>query len=198
MLHQVVVTIILFNLREKELQVLLLSSGKEYHLPSLFPLESESLEQAVARLVASLVDQRETHLQQLHVYGEADEPLKVVYLGILPAKASLVEKTSTWMPVNKSITLSPSETGVLKQALRRLRSQVSQGRLILSFLPREFTLGEVQGAYETILGGKMDKRNFRRQLLGSSVVEPTSRQRTGGGRPARLYRVRVAEKAVRK
>jgi len=68
-------------------------------------------------------------------------------------------------------------------------------------LPGEFTLSELQHTYEIILGERLDKRNFRRRILQSGIIEETARTRSGEGRPARLYRYRpdaVAEVRARR
>ena len=64
-----------------------------------------------------------------------------------------------------------------------------------------FTLTELQEAYEHILEEKLDKRNFRRKVLGAGILEQTPLRRSGGHRPARLYRFRtdaVAEVRARR
>ena len=69
-------------------------------------------------------------------------------------------------------------------------------------LPDEFTLSELQRAYETILGEALDKRNFRRKILSAAIIEETGhRRQEGEGRPAMLYRYRenaVAEVKTRR
>ena len=52
-----------------------------------------------------------------------------------------------------------------------------------------------------ILDRRLDKRNFRRRILGAGIIEPTAHLRSGEGRPARLYRYRpdaVAEVKARR
>jgi 8-oxo-dGTP diphosphatase len=47
----------------------------------------------------------------------------------------------------------------------------------------------LQTVYEAVLGGPLDTRNFRRDVLAAGVVEPVGRVRADApGRPARLYR----------
>ena len=58
-------------------------------------------------------------------------------------------------------------------------------------MPEEFTLSEIQKSYEIILGEALDKRNFRRRMLDSGIIEPTQFKRGKEGRPARLYRYRA-------
>ena len=189
--RQVVISLVLFRLREEQLQVLLVPGEAGNSLPVALPLEEESLDQAAARWIASLPVRRETHLQQMHTYGEPGQPVRVVYLAITPAEAVPAAGSAyTWQPVKGKTNLSDSEAAIINHALHQLRRQVSHDNLIFPFLPLEFTLAEVQQAYELILGEAQDKRNFRRQLLGSGTLSPTTRMTSGVGRPARLYRFR--------
>jgi 8-oxo-dGTP diphosphatase len=85
--------------------------------------------------------------------------------------------------------------------LRRLRYKLEYSAVGFQLLPHEFTLSELQHTYEIILGERLDKRNFRRRMLHSGIIEETLHRRVGEGRPARLYRYRpdaVAEVKARR
>jgi 8-oxo-dGTP diphosphatase len=196
MLKQVIVSVVLFRLQEDTLQVLLNQVGGRYFLPALFPQEQESLGAAVNRLAASLLSVPQIHLQQLHTYGESGQPLKVVYLGVASPVAALAGVAGySWHSLGSAFRMVAGEKPILELAMQELHHRVAEGSLVFTFLPAEFTLGELQTVWELIQGEVVDKRNFRRRILGSGLVEPTSRQRSGKGRPARLYRFRVVGKA---
>jgi hypothetical protein len=57
-------------------------------------------------------------------------------------------------------------------------------------LPKDFTLTELQRAYETILGRPLEKSAFRTRVLAAELVQPVSGLREGPNRPAQLYRLR--------
>ena len=60
----------------------------------------------------------------------------------------------------------------------------------LQFMPARFTLTELQRAQELLIGESLDKRNFRKRMLASGLIEATGeKKRTGAHRPAGLYRV---------
>jgi 8-oxo-dGTP diphosphatase len=40
-------------------------------------------------------------------------------------------------------------------------------------LPPYFTLSQLQKVYESILGKRVDKRNFRKRMLALGLVRPT-------------------------
>ncbi|MCS7060055.1 MAG: hypothetical protein NZM14_02725 [Thermoflexales bacterium] len=90
---------------------------------------------------------------------------------------------------------------IVRYALQRLRYKLEYTAVGFQLLPPSFTLSALQRAYETILGEKLDKRNFRRRILHAQVIEPTGEFQSGEGRPAMLYRFRedaVAEVKARR
>jgi 8-oxo-dGTP diphosphatase len=196
------VNVVLFSLREETLQVLLAAPAWSLLLPAETPVAGESLEDAANRLIAALIDRRETYLEQLYTYGEAGEGLRVVYFALVPAGARLIGASGArWLPGSGQTGLPAIESEVLAYALRRLRYKLEYSAVGFQLLPNEFTLSELQHTYEIILGEILDKRNFRRRMLRSGIIEETARQRTGEGRPARLYRYRpdaVAEVKARR
>ncbi|MCK5922715.1 MAG: NUDIX hydrolase, partial [Methylococcales bacterium] len=87
-------------------------------------------------------------------------------------------------------------------ALQRLRYKIEYSAVGFRLLPNEFTLSELQRAYEIVLQEPLDKRNFRRKILSAEIIEDTGHiDRAGEGRPAKLYRYRddaVAEVKTRR
>ncbi len=90
--------------------------------------------------------------------------------------------------------LAPEAVQVLEYGRSRLRSKAAYAPIALQLLPEVFTLGELQIAYEAVLGHDLDTRNFRRDVLAAQIVEPVGRARADGpGRPAELYRSRAGD-----
>jgi 8-oxo-dGTP diphosphatase len=194
------VNVILFSLREESLQVLVSVSGGAPALPALTPDDAGSLEDAADRLIAGLIDRRESYLEQLYTYGEAGGTVRVVYFALVPAEALLRSGETRWHAADQAALL-PAESDMLAYALRRLRYKLEYSAVGFLLLPGEFTLPELQHTYELILGERLDKRNFRRRILQARIIEQTPFLRSGEGRPARLYRYRpdaVAEVKARR
>ena len=72
--------------------------------------------------------------------------------------------------------------------MQRLRWKLEWTALGFLLLPAEFTLTELQKVYETVLNEPQDKRNFRRKMLSTNVLEESGNVRGGDHRPAKLYR----------
>jgi 8-oxo-dGTP diphosphatase len=74
-------------------------------------------------------------------------------------------------------------------AITRLRSKLEYTALAGYLLGTEFTLPQLQATYEIILGEKLDRAAFRRNLRRAEVVQETARvEEQTDHRPARFYK----------
>jgi 8-oxo-dGTP diphosphatase len=126
----------------------------------------------------------------------------VAYFALLPAGCpDCAHPPLEWHPVEALPPLAGGNGEILAYAQRRLRYKLEYSAVGFQLLPEHFSLSELQGTYEMILGETLDKRNFRRRILTAGIIEPTQTLRGGEGRPARLYRYRpdaVAEVKTRR
>jgi hypothetical protein len=214
------VDVVIFTLREGQLQVLLvenlLAGGDtpidSWILPGKELEADEGLEAAAYKAVEEWVGVRETYLEQLYTFGELDRHprkrvISIVYYTLIPTDARLKplqqnpEIPGRWFKINELPKLAFDHAAIIEYGLRRLRYKLEYSAVGFQLLPEEFTLSEIQQTYEIILGEKLDKRNFRRRILEAKVIEALPRRRSGEGRPARLYRYRedaVAEVKARR
>jgi len=85
---------------------------------------------------------------------------------------------------------------LLAAAVNRLRSKVEYTSLPVYLLEREFTLTELQRAFEIVLGRPVEKSAFRDRIKAGDFLEEVPRLRTGQQRPAQLYRVKKPGEVV--
>ena len=79
---------------------------------------------------------------------------------------------------------------ILKMAHQRLVAKLDYSTIAFQFMPKQFTLSELQQVYELILREQIDKRNFRKRILSLNLIKETGKERMAGAhRPAKLYRV---------
>lgn len=211
------VDIVIFSVREDDLQVLLVRRGEEpflgmWALPGGFVHLDESLEEAAARELEEETGIGDAYLEQLFTYGDLQRDprgrvVTVAYFALIAADKPICTEGGTdttqasWFSINQLPDLAFDHAKIISNALIRLRYKLEYTAVGFELLPEEFTLTEIQSTYEIILGVKLDKRNFRRRILEANVIEETSHLRTGEGRPARLYRYRpdaVAEVKARR
>lgn len=119
----------------------------------------------------------------------------ISYLGVVDIeKVNVLKKTTKtdnadWFPINQIPKLAYDHNEILAEALEHLKELIMTSTVLKSLFPKEFTLPELQKAYETILGIKLDRRNFRKKLLNQNLIIATERhQKFEGNKPALVYR----------
>ena len=94
-----------------------------------------------------------------------------------------------WAKVNDIPELAFDHNIIVVEALKYLKKELNH-ELSSILLPKNFTLPQLQKLYEDILGKKIDKRNFRKQILKKegSIVKTNFTTNTGKkGKPATFY-----------
>lgn len=212
----VTVDVIIFTLRDNDLQALLVKRGHApfegmWAIPGGFVGIDESLEEAALRELEEETGARDVYLEQLYTFGNPGRDprgrvITVAYFALVPADAIQLRSgddaaEARWWSVYDLPPLAFDHADILAYALKRLRYKLEYTAVGFELLPETFTLSELQAAYEIILGEKLDKRNFRRKIIGAGVIEEIGEYRVGEGRPAKLYRFRadaVAEVKARR
>lgn len=199
---QVTVDLVIFTVREHELQVLLVERGLppfegRWALPGGFIRKGESLEHAALRELEEETGVRDLYLEQLFTFGDPERDprgrvVTVAYYALIAAdRAPLVASTDAraarWWPVAEHPRLAFDHERILAYALERLRNKLEYTTVGFQLLPRRFTLTELQRVYEAILGRPLDKRNFRRKLALLGILKPVKERRRERGRPAQLF-----------
>lgn len=202
----VTVDIILFTFRDNALQVLLIQRTNEpykdrWALPGGFIDMDEDLDDAATRELAEETNVTDVYLEQLYTFGEPGRDprtrvVTVAYFALLSAdQASRLDvrggddtRDARWWSIYDLPELAFDHGRILQYALQRLRWKLEWTALGFLLLPEEFTLSELQRVYETVLDEQLDKRNFRRKILATEVLEETGNMREGDHRPAKLYR----------
>ena len=91
-----------------------------------------------------------------------------------------------WCSVNDLPPLMLDHTHILKTAHETLKKELNNQPIGLNLLPKRFTIPELQALYETILGKKLDRRNFRRKVMSFDILISTNERRTGVAHKAPL------------
>jgi 8-oxo-dGTP diphosphatase len=206
---RIAVDIVIFSVRAEELVVLLVRRRVEpfggwWALPGGYLRAEESLEEAARRELKESTGVVDIYLEQLYTFGELQRDpfyrvLSVSYFALLDfERDALGPRTdapeAAWHPVAGLPPLAFDQTRIVDYARLRLRWKLEYTNAVYSLLPERFTLSEVQRVYEIILQKPLDKRNFRKWILGTGLVEATGQvRREGAHRPAQLYRFSARE-----
>ena len=200
---RVTVDVVIFSLRDARLHVLLIRRGAmpfkgRWAIPGGFVHDREPLDTAALRELREETGVEDVYLEQLYTFGSPDRDprgriITVAYYALVsselsPLRAGTDAAEARWFPMDRLPQLAFDHRKILDYALERLRNKLEYTTVGFQFLPRAFTLTELQRVYEAILGRRLDKRNFRRKMDLLGVLRATGESRRHGRqRPARLY-----------
>lgn len=183
---------------------------KEWALPGGFVKQDETLEEAAERVLKERTSLDNIFLKQFHVFSDpqrskvnpAVKDLKESGAGYDPGWFAqrfisvgfyaLVdyEKVNPtpdffsdhceWKVLDEIDTLMMDHRQILDKALETLRLQLSYQPIGYNLLPEKFTMPELQKLYETILGKKLDRRNFQRKILSYKILNKLDERKQGG------------------
>ncbi|GAA5161346.1 NUDIX hydrolase [Ornithinimicrobium tianjinense] len=202
----VAVDLVILTIRDGAFSVLLVERGGEpfagrWALPGGFVGIDEDLADAAYRELEEEtgVGATSVHLEQLATFGRPDRDPRhrVVSTAYLAVGADLPEvrggsdaSDARWWPVSDAVRqgLAFDHREIVEAGVERVRSKLEYSDLALRFVPRQFTMPELQAVYETVWGVELDPRNFARKVARTErFVQETGEARRGGrGRPARL------------
>src|SRR5712671_6630614 len=195
---------VVFGFDEGELKVLLIEralvpfKGK-WALPGGFVRVDETLDEAARRELEEDAGLKNVFLEQLYTFGGVDRDprervVSVAYYALVKlseheAKAATDAANARWFVVSKAPRLAFDHAEILSLALARLKGKVRYQPIGFELLPPKFTLSQLQHLYEAVLGTELDKRNFRKKVLGFDLLVPLKEtQMAGRHRPAQLFR----------
>lgn len=192
------IRVVLFTVLDDEVLVALREEEGILRLARGVPQPTETLDAAARRIVRTATNLREQYLEQLYTLSVPDAldwTVIVSYLGLLRSDPTAISPpVDGWHEVTALPNLTPADQMVIDYALVRLRAKLGYTNVAFHLLPRDFSLSELQRAYEAILGRRLDKRNFRRRVTAAGILTLTGgMRREGSHRPAALYRFRPGD-----
>jgi len=200
----VTVDCVVFGFDGGALRVLLIERGLEpfkgrWALPGGFVRVDETIDDAARRELAEETGLKNVFLEQLYTFGAINRDprervVSVAYYALVKlsdhrAKAATDAANAEWFTISKAPKLAFDHADILATALARLKGKVRYQPIGFELLPPKFTLSELQHLYEAVLETDLDKRNFRKKVLGFGLLIPLKETRMAGRhRPAQLFR----------
>lgn len=201
--YWVSVDCIVFGFDNNQLKLLIgrrqMDPGRgEWSLYGGFVRVNESLEDAANRVLHDLTGMRKIYMKQVGAFGAVDRDpgervISVAYCALINVRDyddKLREQYGLqWVDIDSLPRLYSDHNQMVKKAVMLLRQRIKTEPLSFNLLPDLFTLTQLQHVYEAILGGDIDKRNFRKRIKQIDFIEKTELiDKVTSKRGAALYR----------
>jgi len=194
---------VVFGYEEGNISVLLIKrkydpfKGK-WAIPGGFVENSESLEDAVERELFEETGIKINYLEQLYTFGKPNRDprgrvVTIAFFGLVRPNtfkifASTDAEQVQWFNISELPKLSFDHKEILKTAIERLQGKITYEPIGFELLDKKFPFSDLEKLYTTLLGRAIDRRNFRKKIIGLNVLDELDEKVSkGSGRPANLF-----------
>jgi 8-oxo-dGTP diphosphatase len=198
---------VIFGFDKNELKVLLIKSDLDeyegqWSLLGDLVNPDENLESASYRVLKHRTGLNDVYLEQVYTFGEVDRHpagrvISTAYYSLINIREHqpmLSDSDLYWQPVSELGSLAFDHKAILDKCLARLQSKIEEYPIVFNLLPEKFSLRELQNLYESILGVKMDRRNFRKKFFLMNWLEDVNElEQDVPHRPGKLYRFNASK-----
>lgn len=201
--HYLAVDCIIFgyDIADKELKLLLIKRSFEpakgkWSLSGGFVQENESIDEAASRVLFSLTGLSHIYMEQLYTYGDVnrDPGARVIstayfaLIGIHDLDREIRKRNGAhWRSIANIPELIFDHNEMVRRALAELVESVKVHPVGFELLPELFTLVQLQGLYEAIHQKEIDKRNFRKKMLSTQLLEKQEEKEKETSRKGAYY-----------
>ena len=201
--HFVALDCIIFGFDEGELKLLLLKRNFEpalgkWSLMGGFLKNNESLDDGARRILYQLTGLKDIFMEQLYSFGDlnrdpGERTISIAYFALI--KISDTDKElaknhgARWISIKELPDLIFDHSEMVKKGLAKLRIRSELKPIGFELLNEKFTLPQLQALYEAIHQEQLDKRNFRKKILETGLLDKINeKDRTGSKKGAFLYK----------
>ncbi|MCH5223040.1 MAG: NUDIX hydrolase [Muribaculaceae bacterium] len=198
----VAVDCMIFSVISGRLHILLVERDFEpekgkWSLIGGFVTEGESVDNAAKRVLYQLTGIHNAYIRQIGTFGEVERDpgarvISVAYFALLNIENIEIKNTPgrvKWVDIDELPPLSFDHPEMIRKALEVMREKILTESLAFNLLPELFTLTQLQSLVESLMGRKLDKRNFRKRVMELPGLFPTDLiDKENSKRGAKLYR----------
>jgi 8-oxo-dGTP diphosphatase len=207
-LPNVSIDCVIFGFHNNELKVLLLQwkDSLKWCLPGGFIYKDEHTDEAAVRILNSRTGLDNIYLQQFYTFGDPQREKKgpgvkkhlklpkdswlygrfitigywaiVEFSQVKPAPDDF-SNDCQWFDIHKVPQLILDHNEILEQALQSLRRNLNDYPIGKNLLSQKFTMPDLQRLYETVLGKKLDRRNFQKKILSLGILKRLKERKSG-------------------
>jgi hypothetical protein len=179
-------------------------------LPGSLISDKEDLPYAAVRVTQEFIGQHPVKFRQMEIFSDPQrvqgDELKWVndYYGVKITrvvtmvflafvrldqrlKNHVVRKGAEWVELNEVRRLALDHNQILMRGIDFLMQLFRKEPVAFEFLPRKFTIKQLQNLYEAVFDMPIDNRNFRKKMLPLYIVPTGEAETSVMHRPAQYY-----------
>lgn len=195
---------VIFGFDGGELKLLLIERENEpfknkWALPGGFVFIDETTEACAKRILLEKAGIKSVFIEQLYTFSDVDRDpreriVSVSYFALVDKhQYALIAGRDTvkaeWFQLSQLPKLAFDHSKIVKMAIQRLKGKVSYQPIGFELLDEKFTLSQLQAVYESILEIEIDKRNFRKKILGMGLlIALEEKEKNVAHKAARYYK----------
>lgn len=161
---------------------------------------NETVEDGLRREIFEKSGIKDIELINFGIYSRVDRApnFRMVALPFITVidseKYEILRETShtndaRWFSISKLPEMAFDHDEIVRDGIKYLKENIESPKILKNLLPKEFALPELLKTYESAMGIKLDRRNFRKKLITNKVIEDTGKmQVTKGVKSSKLYR----------
>jgi 8-oxo-dGTP diphosphatase len=169
-------------------------------LPGGLVHDDESLEDAVQRELSEEAGISINYLEQLYSFGKPgrdprNRVVSIAYYGLVKPdafelNAATDANDAAWFNIKNLPQLAFDHTEIIGIAHNRLKSKILYEPIGFELLEEKFPFSELEKLYTAVLDRPIDRRNFKKKVMGYGFLEETTEKQSleGAGRPGYLFR----------
>lgn len=199
--YAVSVDCVIFGFDENTLKVLLIKSDlpefrDQWSLLGDLVRLNEDQDTASYRVLKDRTGLKDVYLEQVHTFSAVDRHpagrvVSTAYFSLINVKHYHLSKKDHelhWHAVEDITQMAFDHKLILETCLARLKQKVQTEPIIFNLLEKKFSLRQLQYLYEAVLGVKLDRRNFRKKLFATGLIQDLDEMEENvPHRPGKLY-----------
>lgn len=196
---------VIFGFEKKELKVLLIKSDLEefsdkWSLLGDLINPDEDLDNAPYRVLKQRTGLDDVFLQQVRSFGNvkrhpSGRVITTAYYSLINIRDHQLKITDNeihWHSIMDVQDLAFDHKAIIDTCLMKLRELILDEPIVFNLLPEKFSLRELQDLYQSILGTKLDRRNFRKKIaLKNWLNDLDEMENDVPHRPGKLYKLKA-------
>lgn len=175
---------IVFGFDGKDLKILLIKRDFEpekgkWSLIGGFLKKEENLDEAAIRILHHLTGLHNVYMEQFYAFSTIDRDpgertISVAYYALIDIathdKELIQFNSAKWFSLKNAPDLIFDHDKMVAKAVARLKYRTKTKPIGFELLPERFTMLQLQKLYESILGEKLDKRNFTNKINSLNIL----------------------------